>query len=66
MWFQVLSLKRVPVRSNVPSEGLPMGECQAKDQGWEQVIQQEGSTVQNALPTFSQHGMEPNVIILIL
>lgn len=27
MWFQVLSLKRVPVRSNVPSEGLPMEEC---------------------------------------
>lgn len=53
MWFQVLSLKRVPVHSNVPSEGLPMEECQAKDQGWEQVIQQEGSTVENALPTFS-------------
>lgn len=38
----------------------------AKDQGWEQDIQQEGSTVEHALPTFSQHGMEADVIILIL
>lgn len=38
----------------------------AEDQGWEQDTQQEGSTVENALPTFSQHGMEADVIILIL
>ena len=47
-----------PLKGGRGSGSLRKSVKMAKDQGWEQGIQQEGSTGENALPTFSKREME--------